>query len=167
MDYTGTLYRALNPIWARVPLSGEGASRFGGRFNARGMPALYTSLLPETAMREANQVGAFQPITLVAYRAAITQIFDATDPTALAKLGLAPADLAAPSWRDTMLAGKTPPTQRLAQDLTAMGHSGMLVPSYSPNAQATDLDLVLWVWSDGPPANLGLIDDYGRLRDLS
>ncbi len=91
MDYTGTLYRALNPIWARTPLSGEGAARFGGRFNPKGTPALYTSLLPETAMREANQVGAFQPITLVAYHAEVTRIFDATDPDALNNLGVTSA----------------------------------------------------------------------------
>jgi len=164
VDYTGTLYRALNPVWARAPLSGEGAARFGGRFNPRRMPALYTSLRPETALREANQVGAFQPITLIAYRAAITRIFDATDPAALAKCGLSPADLADPTWRDAMHAGDTPPTQRLARDLTAMGHTGMLVPSFIPNAQTADRNLVLWVWGNGSPAELDLIDDHGRLR---
>ncbi len=163
MEYDGTLYRALNPIWARAPLSGEGAARFGGRFNPKGMPALYTSLLPETAMREANQIGAFQPITLVAYRATITQIFDSTDPIALSAMGMTPTDLADQGWRDIMLTGKTAPTQRFAQHLKTMGHNGMLVPSYIPNAQASDRNLVLWVWSNGPSSHLELIDDHGRL----
>lgn len=35
MRYVGLLYRALNPVHAREPLSGEGARRYGGRFNAR------------------------------------------------------------------------------------------------------------------------------------
>ena len=55
--YRGPLYRALNPVYAREPLSGRGAELYGGRFNAKGTPALYTSLDPATALREANQVG--------------------------------------------------------------------------------------------------------------
>ena len=53
MHFTGLLYRAHNPVWSREPLSGEGAARFGGRFNRIGRIALYTSLAPETALREA------------------------------------------------------------------------------------------------------------------
>ena len=49
--YTGPLYRALNPVYAREPLSGRGAELYGGRFNAKGTPALYTSLDPATALR--------------------------------------------------------------------------------------------------------------------
>jgi RES domain-containing protein len=163
MDYSGLLYRALNPLWASAPMSGEGAARFGGRFNPKGMPALYTSLRPETAMREANQVGAFQPITLVAYRAEIACVFDATDPSALNKLGISHGALADASWRDTMLAGGKPATQQLAMDLKAQGYAGILVPSFAPHAQADDRNLVLWVWSQQPPSRLQMIDDQGRL----
>jgi RES domain-containing protein len=159
MHYRGTLYRALNPLWARAPLSGEGAARYGGRFNPRGMPALYTSLKPETAMREANQAGAFQPITLVAYQADIGPVFDATDFAALALLGLRPDDLADPAWRDTMLAGDEPPTQRLARALVGQGYAGILVPSFAPGTTAGDRNLVLWAWA----TQLTLIDDQGRL----
>lgn len=163
MDYTGLLYRALNPLWARTPLSGEGAARFGGRFNSPGMAALYTSLKPETAMREANQVGAFQPITLVAYRADIARIFDGTDLSALAEVGSTPAQLADPQWRDIMLAGDIAPTQQLALGLRDQGYNGILVPSFAPHASAGDLNLVLWQWGDAPPAALSLIDDQQRL----
>ncbi|MDE1918634.1 MAG: RES domain-containing protein [Sphingomonadales bacterium] len=163
MDYSGLLFRALNPLWARTPLSGEGAARFGGRFNPRGMAALYTSLKPETAMREANQVGAFQPITLVAYRAQIARVFDATDTPAMASAGLTPDQLADPQWRDVMLSGQMPPTQRLALRLHEEGYSGLLVPSFAPHASAGDRNLVLWQWGDAPPAMLQLIDDQQRL----
>jgi RES domain-containing protein len=57
MRHDGELYRALNPIYAREPLSGRGAELYGGRFNPKGVPALYTSLSVMTALREANQVG--------------------------------------------------------------------------------------------------------------
>jgi RES domain-containing protein len=163
MDYSGFLFRALNPLWALAPMSGEGAARFGGRFNPKGMPALYTSLKPETAMREANQVGAFQPITLVAYRAEIARVFDGTDLAALNELGISPGTLADSAWRDTMLAGSISATQQLAIDLKEQGYTGILVPSFAPHAQANDRNLVLWAWGQQPPALLQLIDDQGRL----
>ena len=58
MLYRGPLYRALNPIYAREPLSGRGAELYGGRFNPKGVPALYSSLTVMTALREANQAGS-------------------------------------------------------------------------------------------------------------
>ena len=56
MRFRGRLYRALNPVYAREPLSGRDAQLFGGRFNPKGVPALYTSLSILTAIKEANQV---------------------------------------------------------------------------------------------------------------
>ena len=86
--FTGFLYRALNPVYARDPLSGRGAQVFGGRFNPKGTAALYASLSPVTALREANQVGALQPTTLVAYDADIRPVFDARDTKSLAEFGM-------------------------------------------------------------------------------
>ena len=57
MRFRGLVYRAHNPQWSWTPLSGEGARRHGGRFNRRGVPALYTSLAPLTAIREALPLG--------------------------------------------------------------------------------------------------------------
>jgi RES domain-containing protein len=161
MRYRGLLYRALNPIHARNPLSGEGARRYGGRFNPKGMPALYTAQSVMTAIREANQIGTLQPTTLVAYEADIGPIFDGTDPAAMAAQGLSPADLAADDWRARMLAEGKAPTQRLAERLKAAGFAGMQVRSFAKGATEADLNLVLWVW--GPDA-LRLVDDEGRLR---
>lgn len=163
MQYRGLLYRALNPIYARDPLSGEGARKHGGRFNPKGMPALYTAQSVMTAIREANQIGTLQPTTLVAYEADIGSIFDATDAAALAKRGLTPADLAADDWRLRMLADGKAPTQRLAERLKADGFAGMQVRSFAKGASLTDLNLVLWVWSPDPPTQLRLVDDEGRL----
>ena len=56
MRYRGLLYRALNPVYAAEPLSGEGARRFGERFDAKGVPSLHKSLSPHTALRESAQV---------------------------------------------------------------------------------------------------------------
>ena len=164
MRYRGLLYRALNPIHARIPLSGEGARRYGGRFNPKGMPALYTAQSVMTAIREANQIGTLQPTTLVACEADIGPIFDGTDPGALAAQGLDPAALAADDWRARMLADGKAPTQALAERLKASGFAGMQVRSFAKGATAADLNLVLWIWGPGAPAKLRLVDDEARLK---
>jgi len=163
MHYRGLLYRALNPIRAREPLSGEGARLHGGRFNAKGVPALYTSMSVMTAIREANQIGTLQPTTLVSYEADFTPVFDATDADALAEYDMTPADLAAEDWRLQMRAHGKAPTQILAEKLIADGYAGLRVPSFAKGASGEDLNTVLWVWGSTLPAKLVLIDDEGRL----
>lgn len=161
--YDGKLYRALNPVHAREPLSGRGAALYGGRFNPKGMPALYTSLSVMTALREANQVGNLQPTTLVSYEASIDGVFDTRDEAALRAEGLDSAALADPTWRDQMKAAGEARTQSLARQLVAAGHNGLLVRSFAPGTMETDLNIVLWRWSDRAPSRLLLIDDEGRL----
>lgn len=163
MRYEGKLYRALNPVYAREPLSGRGAELYGGRFNPKGMPALYTSLSVLTALREANQVGSLQPTTLVSYEAAIEGIFDSRDAALLAAAGMDAPALADATWRDQMRSDGEARTQVFARRLIAAGHNGLLVRSYAAGATADDLNLVLWKWSDAPPHRLMLIDDEGRL----
>lgn len=160
MHFTGLLYRAHNPVWSREPLSGDGAARFGGRFNRVGRPALYTSLAPETALREANQVGTLQPITLVAYRADIGPLLDGRNAAALQPFSIAPDALADPAWRERMLSGKPVPTQDLAEAAIMQGFAGILVPSFARGAAADALNLVLWVWA----RQIFLVDDDDRLR---
>lgn len=164
MHYRGLLYRALNPIWARNPLSGEGARRFGGRFNPNGTPALYTALSIMTAIREANQVGTLQPTTLVAYQADLEAIFDATDANALEHYGLSPADLAAEDWRIRMREDGKAPTQVLAERLIRDGYTGILARSFAKGATDADLNIVFWMWGNTQPACVNLVDDEGLLR---
>ena len=164
MHYQGLLYRALNPIRAREPLSGEGARLHGGRFNPKGIPALYTAMSVMTAIREANQIGTLQPTTLVSCEADLTPIFDATDSDALGKYDFSPADLAADDWRLQMRAEGKAPTQILAERLNADGYAGLRVQSFAAGATGEDLNMVLWVWGNALPTKLVLIDDEGRLR---
>ena len=162
MRYRGLLYRALNPIRARDPLSGEGARRYGGRFNPKGTPALYTAQSVMTAIREANQIGTLQPTTLVAYEADIGPIFNATD--SVIAQGLNTADLAADDWRARMLTDGKAPAQELAERLKAAGFAGMQVRSFAKGATDVDLNLVLWIWGPDVPTKLRLVDDEGRLK---
>lgn len=163
MRHDGKLYRALNPIYAREPLSGRGAELYGGRFNPKGVPALYTSLSVMTALREANQVGNLQPMTLVAYEAEIDGIFDCRDDAALSAEGMDAAAIADTTWRDQMKASGEAKTQALARRLIDAGYNGLLVRSFAAGSTAADLNLVLWRWSNAAPARLVLIDDENRL----
>ena len=161
--FTGFLYRALNPVYARDPLSGRGAQVFGGRFNPKGTAALYASLSPVTALREANQVGALQPTTLVAYDADIRPVFDARETKSLAEFCMTPEGLASVIWRDDMMTNGESETQKFALRIIAAGYAALLVPSFARGASPTDLNLVLWRWGDAAPTRLVLIDDENRL----
>lgn len=161
MRFTGLAYRAHHPRWAWAPTSGEGAARFGGRFNPRGMAALYTALRPETAWLEAQQGFPFkaQPMTLCAYRIDCADMLDLTEPGAH---GIDPADLAC-AWEDLADRGLVPPSWALARRLAAAGHAGIIVPSFAPGATPADRNAVFWRWSDTLPHRVTVIDDFARL----
>lgn len=163
MLYRGQLYRALNPVYAHHPVSGRGAQLYGGRFNPKGVPALYASLSVMTALREANQVGSLQPTTLVCYDAEIETVFDCRDEAALEARGMNASALADATWRDQMKASGEAKTQALARQLIAEGYHALLVRSFASGASGNDLNLVLWRWSDSAPTRLTLIDDENRL----
>lgn len=164
MQYKGKLYRALNPVYARTPLSGEGAALYGGRFNPKGIPALYTSLSMMTTLREINRVGNLQPTTLVSYDAEIDNVFDCRDEAGLAGYGMDSGTLADPTWRDQMQARGEARTQSFARRLIDEGYQGLIVRSFTPGAESADLNVVLWKWGSEPPSVLVLIDDENRLR---
>jgi len=164
MRFRGLVYRAHNPEWAWTPLSGEGARRYGGRFNRRGVAALYTSLTPLTAIREAQPLGRpMQPLTLCACEVDAEPVFDASDEERRRALGVRDSDLACPAWEADMLAGAVPASHALADRLIAGGHVGMRVRSFATGAGADDLNLVMWRWSSKRPARVVLIDDEDRL----
>ena len=160
--YTGPLYRALSPVYAREPLSGRGAELYGGRFNAKGTPALYTSRDPATALREANQVGSLQPTILVSYTADLCPIFDTRNQDGLKQYGMTEAMLADPAWRMKMLDSLTMPTQDFAGSLIADGFAGLLIRSFAKGASASDFNIVLWNWNSEGCA-LSIVDDEDRL----
>jgi len=160
LRFQGTVYRALNPLWMRTPLSGEGAKRHGGRFNPKGLAALYTALTPEGAMAKANQIGRpFEPVTLVAYEADLIPVLEATDPAVQVAQGIDPGVLAADDWRVQMRQDGISAGQRLAQQLIAAGWVGMIVPSFAQGVKPGARNLVLWDWS-----GLRVIDNEDRLK---
>lgn len=160
--YAGPVYRALNPVYARDPLSGRGAQLHGGRFNPKGMPALYTALDPATALREANQVGSLQPTVLVSYKADIGPIFDTRTTTELDRHKLSSETSADPGWRAKMLGGQLVPTQDFARALVNAGFAGLLISSFAKGASPVNLNIVLWRWT-GAGCALDVVDDENRL----
>ena len=164
MRFQGVVYRAHNPLWSWVPLSGEGARRHGGRFNRRGVAALYTSLTPLAAVREAQSLGRpMQPLTLCAYNVDAEPVFDALNEETRQALSIGWNDLECPGWEADMLFGAVPASQALADRLIAAGYVGIRVQSFATGAGADDINLVMWRWGAERPARVVLIDDEGRL----
>ncbi|MGE8104796.1 RES family NAD+ phosphorylase [Allorhizobium sp. NPDC080224] len=163
MRFKGALYRALNPIYAREPRSGRGAQLNGGRFNNRGVPALYTSLSILTAIREANQVGSLQPTTIVSYKAEVDRVFDSRDEAALAAYGMDAAALADITWRDQIKSSGEARTRAFARQLVKDDYHGLLERGFVHGSSPSDLNLVLWQWADEASSRLIVIDDENRL----
>jgi RES domain-containing protein len=159
-----TVYRGHNPRWSFVPESGEGAARYGGRFNPKGVPALYTSRRPETAWLEAQQGFAFKskPLTVCAYEVDCTNILDLTDLAARDAAGADGCQLGC-AWEAIATRGETPPSWKLAKSLIAVDCAGIIVRSYAFGATEEDINVVFWKWSRNKPHKVRVIDDNGRL----
>ena len=164
MRLHGQVFRAHNPRWSFAPTSGDGAARYGGRFNPVGMPALYTSATLEVAWREAQQGFAFkaQPLLICAYDVDCDDVADLGDDAGRALQDVDLADLAC-TWEDMASRGRTPPSWDLARRLSASGTAAVIVPSFAPGALASDRNMVFWRWSDALPHQVRVIDDHGRL----
>lgn len=163
-QFTGIVYRAHHPMWAFDPLSGEGAKKYGGRFNRIGSKALYTSLDLTTAWLEAQQGFPFkaQPMTIITYEVDCKNIIDLNDSNTLNLLGISTADLAC-AWEDLATQQQEPPTWKLVKQLQSLGVSGITCRSFAPGCTEKNQNLVLWEWSDTPPTSIRIIDDFERL----
>jgi RES domain-containing protein len=159
-----TVFRAHHPRWSFDPLSGEGAKLHGGRFNAKGVPALYTALRQETAWLEAQQGFPFkaQPMTIVAYRVDCADIIDLTGDEERRRLGVAMADLAC-AWEDLASLRQEPPSWRITSRLTREGAAGIIAPSFAPGAAVEDRCVIFWRWNDSEEHRIEVIDDHDRL----
>jgi len=162
--FQGLAYRAHNPYWSFDPLSGDGAKMHGGRFNPRGIPALYLASSPTLALAEYHQGFPHrpQPATLCAYEVDCADIIDLTDLDEQSRLQIGQDDLACP-WEMLLALKQTPPTWELVERLMKAGTAGIIVLSYARNAPDLGKNLVLWQWSELPPYQVLLIDDHGRL----
>lgn len=164
MRLRGEVYRAHHPRWAFEPTSGRGAALYGGRFNPKGVEALYTSRRLETAWLEAQQAFPFkaQPMTICTYAVDCDDTLDLTDPAERRRHGVAVDDLTCP-WEQMASGELVPPSWSLATRLIGKECAGIVVPSFAPGAGDADVNVVFWRWSNEPPHRVRVIDDTGRL----
>ncbi len=158
-----TLWRAFVPRWAHLPLSGEGAARFGGRWNPVGVPTIYAARELSTAWAEYNQGFVQHPALIAQFRLDGAQLVDLTDQMELAARGI-DASIHACEWRDRMDHGKVPETHRLRQRLLAEGADGVIYPSFmSPGGTC----VALWRWNAPGAPSLEVVDPDDRLPKTS
>jgi RES domain-containing protein len=164
LRFVGHAYRAHDPKWSFLPTSGAGAAINGGRFNPRGVPALYLALDPLTAVRECNQglAAKINPCLLCSYDVDCDDVVDLSTEAARRAEGVGADDLAA-AWLKIALAGEEPPQWRLIAKLRSRGVAGVKVPSFAPGASANDANLVLWRWGADLPHRVAVFDPAGRL----
>lgn len=169
MRLQGVAYRAHNPKWSWSPLSGEGARIHGGRFNPKGVAALYLSLDWSTAIIEASQGFAYRipPLTIVSYDVDCEDITDLTSPEERARHRVSGKALGC-AWRLLADTGTAVPSWRMAERLIAAGLAGIIVPSFAAGANRDAKNLVLWRWSEVLPHRVTIIDVERRLpRDAA
>jgi RES domain-containing protein len=153
-------WRILAPKWAYDPLSGEGAARFGGRFNPKGTPALYLSEEIDTAFAEYQQDLLVRPGTFCAYQLDVAGIIDLCNPATQAAIRIDEQILLSP-WKEILLVQKRQlPTWGLVVQLLKLGVTGVRVPSAQKQG---GVNLVLWRWNDDPPRRVNVLDPKREL----
>ncbi|HEV7320302.1 MAG TPA: RES domain-containing protein [Ensifer sp.] len=152
------LWRAYVPRWAHAPLSGEGAARFGGRWNPVGMPTIYAARELSTAWAEYNQGFVQHPALIAQLELSGARLADLTTSEGLEAVGQT-SEIHRCEWRDALDRGLVPETHRLQAELDARGFDGLIYPSFmSPGGTC----VALWRWNVGG-AELKVVDPEGRL----
>lgn len=156
------LWRAYVPRWAHAPLSGEGAGRFGGRWNPVGAPTIYAACELSTAWAEYNQGFVQHPALIARLTLKGANLADLTDPQTIADIAGLGLDEAIHhcEWRADLDAGRTPQTHTVRETLLANGFDGVIFPSFmSPGGSC----VALWRWNGERQPELAVTDPDGRL----
>jgi RES domain-containing protein len=133
------IYRSASVRFANSVdfLLGEGAAAYGGRWNRRGIEAVYASLSIQTAVDEAYQnilrfgfaASSIRPRVLAGADAHLQSLLDLTDANIRRRLGFTLADLLDEDWRGIQDEGDESWTQAIGRGAFAAGFEGLLAPS--------------------------------------
>jgi len=117
--------------------SGAGAAKTGGRWNPKGLEAIYTSLDVETAKLEAYQdfiyrgflLTAITPRVTAGAKVKLSKVLDLTDVKVLKKIGFTKKELILEDWRAIQKARDESWTQAIGRGVYVAGFEGLIVPS--------------------------------------
>ncbi len=137
--FEGVVVRNVSAKYANKQqfYSGAGAAKTGGRWNRRGLAAVYASLDVQTATAEAYQdfiyrgfpLTAIQPRVTAGARVRLSKLLDVTDTSILAQLGFTRKELLQEDWRALQREGEESWTQAIGRGAFLAGFEGVLVPS--------------------------------------
>ena len=156
---TVILWRAYVPRWSYLPLSGEGAARFGGRWNPVGVPTIYAARELSTAWAEYNQGFVQHPALIAQLELTGARLADLIDPAVLQAWGL-DESVHRSEWRSDLGNGVVPATHIAYHKLVGAGFHGVIYPSFmSPGGSC----VALWRWNVPDAPDLRIVDPDDRL----
>ena len=139
----GTFYRAIDPLFRSSAISG---SIYAGRYSRPTEPTLYLSSSVDgvEAAMIAHSDSHSAALQILQIDVEASRIVDLRDVSALAAIGIEPADAAAP-WQEEANSGGTPRSWTVRDRLMEVGANGLIDPS---RKRPLLWHLVLFRWNE-------------------